>query len=63
MVTRSGRFLGETGDDDGGAEEAGSFDGLNKVVRHGDVHGGHTGDINDDDFGAVGTNATQELFG
>ncbi len=33
------------------------------MIRHRRVHGGHTSDVDDDDAGAIGANAAQELLG
>jgi len=57
-----GNFRGKAGDDDGGTEEARSFDGLDEVVRDGNVHGGHTGDVDNDDFRTVGADAAKQLL-
>src|SRR5882672_3838334 len=60
---RLGNFGGKTGDDDGSSQEPRSLNGLDKVVGDGNVHGSDASDIDDDDFGAIGTNAAEQLFG
>src|SRR5438876_1136514 len=48
-----GDFRGKTGDDNGRTKEARGFDGLDEVVRDRNVHGGHTGNVNNDGFRAI----------
>src|SRR6202035_4132600 len=55
-------FRRQAGDNDCGAQQAGSFHGLYEVVGHGSVHGRHTGDVDNHDLGAIGADPAEELL-
>src|SRR5713101_3042438 len=52
----------QASDDDRRAQQPGGFHGLHQVIGHGRIHHRHACDVNDDDLGAVGSNALQQLF-
>src|SRR6478609_226463 len=56
-------FRGQAGDDDAGAHQPGRVDGLHQVVRDDLVDFRDAGDVHDDDLGAVGADAAEQLFG
>src|SRR4051812_46580394 len=58
-----GDLRGQPRDDDGGAHELRGIDGLHETVRDALVDIRDTGDVDDDDLGAVRPDAFQELLG
>src|SRR5690242_5935721 len=58
-----GNLRRQTSDNDGCAKQPRGFNRLHQVVRDSNVHGRHTGDINNDDLCTIRANATEQLFG